>query len=364
MAIKTLKGLKGSEYILAERNDSGIVEFNRSQTFGNTNINGLQSKGMARIFTGEQYEDRFIKLDTLAPKHGHWEDNFDYKYSSISETMVSLFLKNTQEKDNFESVMYDFDIYEQKGHQFSGTTSKNFLEGEDEMELLYSTPHPVEGETTAIGLSDFIERHIDKPQSKAERLEGFIKGFEQAGVNPRKARSFLVQQAGFDLLMGNQDRLNNPGNFVFKYNQATKSLTPLNLDYGRCLQIKWPQTTEDKYVKDEFYQEDVEDYAKNFSDGSDSIIGDKMAAKPDELKGILKDFGFQPFHVNLTQLKADLNEFRDKVLASDLPIDNFVNIKVDAFVESLENGPYKDLYKDVSPELSTEKETQNDSINF
>lgn len=364
MTIKTLKGLKGSEYILAERAKDGHVVFNPSQTFGNTNINGLQSKGMARIFTGEQYEDKFVKLDALAPKKGHWEDNLDYKFSSVSEHMVSLFLKNSKDIPDFNSVQYEFDVYEQKGVRLSGTSSDNFLSGEDEMELLYATPYPVAGETTAITLDEFADQHIDRPQSKSQRLQGFIDGYVNAGVKPEVAKRFLVQQVGFDLLLGNQDRLHNPGNFVFKYDAASKELTPLNLDYGRCLQMNWPQTMEDRYTKDEFYQDDVEEYAQNFSDGSDAIIGDKMAAKPDELIEIINEFGFKPFNVDIPQLKADLEDFRTKVIDADLGIDNFVNLKVDAFVESLENGPYKDLYKDVSLETELEKDTSHDSIDF
>lgn len=364
MVIKSHRGLKGSEYILAERNSEGIVQFNRAQTFGNAHINGLQSKGMARIFEGETFKDKFVKLDTLVPKRGQWQDNFDYKYSSISETMVSLFIKNIQPQEGFDSVQYDFDIYKQNDSQISGTSSDNFLSGPDEMELLYSTPYPVEGETTAIGLDEFVAQHIDKPQSKAQRLQGFINGYINAGVDPKEAKTFLVQQAGFDLLMGNQDRLNNPGNFVFKYDVANKSLKPVNLDYGRCLQINWPQTMEDRYTKDEFYDEDIAEYAQNFANGSDAIIGDKMAANPDELKSILEDFDFKPFRVNLSQLKTDLNEFRATVMASDLPINNFVNIKVDAFMESLENGPYRDLYTEISHETQLEKDTQHDEIDF
>lgn len=357
MVIKSRNGLKGSEYILSERNSEGIVQFNHAQTFGNSHINGLQSKGMARIFDGETFEDKFVKLDTLVPKRGQWQDNFDYKYSSISETIVSLFIKNTQPQKGFDSVQYDFDIYQQNDSQISGTSSDNFLSGPDEMELLYSTPYPVEGETTTIGLNDFVAQHLDKPQSKAQRLQGFINGYIKAGVDPKAAKTFLVQQAGFDLLMANQDRLNNPGNFVFKYDVANKSLKPVNLDYGRCLQINWPQTMEDRYTKDEFYDEDVAEYAQNFANGSDAIIGDKMAAKPDELKSILEDFDFKPFRVDMSQLKADLENFRTKVISTKLGIDNFVNLKVDAFVEFLETGPYRDLYTNISHETQLEKDT-------
>lgn len=364
MAIKSMKGLKGSEIILAERTNKGTIEFNSNQTFGNPNINGLQAKGMARIYTGPEATEKFVKLDTLSPKRGQWEDNFDYKYSSISENIVSLFLKNSQPQSDFSSVIYDFEVFEQNGSSIPGTTSQNFLTGDDELELLYSTPFPVEGETTAIGLQEFIDKHIDKPQSKSEKLQGFIDGYIEAGVNPTVAKNFLVQQAGFDLLMGNEDRLNNPGNFVFKYDQASKSMTPMNLDYGRCLQINWPQTMEERYVKDEFYDEDVSDYAKEFSSGSDSIIGDKMAANPKNLMTILKDFDFKPFQVNLKNLKSDLKEFVNTVKDQHLGIDNFVNIKVDSFIESLENGPYKALYNDISHQFQTEKEPLHDSVNF
>lgn len=195
----------------------------------------------------------------------------------------------------------------------TGTYSKNYLK-ENEVERILSTEDKAD-EHVAVKIDEYAEKVVDaKPN---QRLHNLVQMFTEDGVPEQIAHDFLVQQAGFDILTGNNDRLNNPSNYVIAYNEQTHQSRPINLDYGRCLQISsWAQTMNDNLqIGDQYYQDDLQDFAYGFG-SNDSIfqsysVSDSVAQ--------LKENGFQPLVIDKHGLDEDLSALVDQIKAANVP---------------------------------------------
>lgn len=321
-----------------------------NHNFGNTNVNGLQHKGAIAI-GNEAY---FAKLDDLNPSiNGKWEDSFDVQYSSLSETLSAIFAKNIKNKHNFDCVDYQFGIFNIKGDVKSGTISKNFLkENESERVLALgrkTDPH------TLITTDDYAENIMDV--NTQARLDNLLKYFTEHNVPYEHAKEFLINQAAFDIMLGNTDRLGNPSNFIIAYNNKTETGRLVNFDFGRTLPMIWTQTTEDKYDMS-WLDEDLEDYSNALSHNNDSILS---SFSYNEALQFLKDNGFEPFEIDIDNFKKDLKELNDKIQNSELPFKKFAEVKIKAFEESLNLNKFKDLYK---PYSKTKSIDFNHNISF
>lgn len=321
-----------------------------NHNFGNTNVNGLQHKGAIAI-GNEAY---FAKLDDLNPSiNGKWEDSFDVQYSSLSETLSAIFARNIKNKLNFDCVDYQFGIFNIKGDVKSGTISKNFLkENESERVLALgrkTDPH------TLITTDDYAENIMDV--NTQARLDNLLKYFTEHNVPYEHAKEFLINQAAFDIMLGNTDRLGNPSNFIIAYNNKTETGRLVNFDFGRTLPMIWTQTTEDKYDMS-WLDEDLEDYSNALSHNNDSILS---SFSYNEALQFLKDNGFEPFEIDIDNFKKDLKELNDKIQNSELPFKKFAEVKIKAFEESLNLNKFKDLYK---PYSKTKSIDFNHNISF
>lgn len=226
--------------------------------FGNTNINGLQHKDNLQIDS----VPHFVKLDSLSPAvNGTWKSDFNAQYSSVSEALTSILAKNIKNADSLNSVLYEWREFELNGQKVTGTISKNFLQAHEEEHVLAVDrkidPH------THLSVKDYEENMYDAPTDT--RIQNLTKAFSDIKADPKDIHQFLIQQAAFDMLVGNQDRLNNPSNFVFAYNVKDQSSRMVNLDYGRTLPLIWTETTENNYSVEEFLQEDLIDFADNLN---------------------------------------------------------------------------------------------------
>lgn len=312
-----------------------------NHNFGNTNVNGLQHKGAIAI-GNEAY---FAKLDDLNPSiNGKWEDSFDVQYSSLSETLSAIFARNIKNKHNFDCVDYQFGIFNIKGDVKSGTISKNFLkENESERVLALgrkTDPH------TLITTDDYAENIMDV--NTQARLDNLLKYFTEHNVPYEHAKEFLINQAAFDIMLGNTDRLGNPSNFIIAYNNKTETGRLVNFDFGRTLPMIWTQTTEDNYDMS-WLDEDLNDYSNALSHNNDSILS---SFSHNEALQFLKDNGFEPFEIDIDNFKKDLKELNDKIQNSELPFKKFAEVKIKAFEESLKLDKFKDLCKPYSKTTS------------
>lgn len=316
----------------------------QGERFGKQHIAGMQQKDFINL----DGDDKFAKLDTLSPNQaGNWKDRYDFQYSSVSEAMVSC-LTNNIKNPTGRTVDYQFNTFKIDGETVSGTISNNFLVDKHEFEINMGI-NGDHGHGQFESNNQYAEEIVDA--SPNDRLNNMTKRFVEAGVDESEARKFLVQQAGFDVLVGNNDRLENPGNFSVVYNHKEGTAEPLNMDYGRCLQLPtWTNTMEENLdMNADFIDEMNEENAEDLLGESMSITGSSHPAKSLEF---LKENGFEPFQIDMEGFKHDLAELNDKIQASDLPFKKFAQMKMNAFEQVFEREDTQALFEDASLELN------------
>lgn len=335
--------------VLAEKNGNHIII---TDNFGNTNVNGLQHKGAIQI-NNESY---FAKLDDLNPTvNGQWEKRFDVQYSSLSEALSSILIKNIQSKKDFDSVEYEFATFNINGKSSTGTISKNYLR-DNELERVLAIGRTVDPHTL-ITTDEYAEKIMDV--SNQDRFDHFIKYFTDHNVPYDHAKSFLIQQAAFDIMTGNNDRLGNPSNFIIAYNDKTQTGRLINFDYGRTLPLLWTEMTETNYDMS-WLEEDIESNAKNINLDNDSIISSLTKEQTIEF---LKQNGFKPFEINMDNLKKDLESLNKIIQNSNVPFRKFAEVKIKSFEKTFEQPLMKQFYVDKSAKPSIDFSKKVSTLN-
>lgn len=331
--------IKESDYIQTTRDKNNTVVFDPDDKFGHVSAVGMQHKGAAYIDGNK----KFIKLDDLNPTvRGDWKDPLNFQYSSVSDAIVSCLVENMGDDPRFQSVTYTFERFDNRGVISTGTASDNFLKDREVEHILAI------GRESSTDVLIPIDEYDDdiftkKPDTKLDKL---VSIFESDHMSKDDAKHFLVQQAGFDLLTGNQDRIGNPSNFVLAFNTRTKTARPINLDYGRCVQIEWTPTLEERF---DFNA----DYVEEMIDGAASdIISDTGCDGLFKNVDDLKRHGFEPFNIDKQRLHDDLDALVERMEASDVPFKKFAKVKVEAFKRALEHDKVKDLWVDTSLSLN------------
>lgn len=334
-------------YPLATKKDD-IYQFSKHK-FGSQAISGMQHKGIA-VFEDGEY---FVKLDTLSPAvSGTLQPHFDVQYSSISEAIVSCFLKHAD--CSMDSTIYEIGLFEKDNKSITGTRSRNYLD-EYEVEYILSSGYTGEQHTT-MTRDNYIEKIADV--STDTRIQNLENAMVLEGMERSTARQFLIQQAGFDLLTGNNDRLHNPSNFVMAYNVDTQTTRPINMDYGRCLQIGeiWSNHMEAHYLP-EYLDEDTDVFASTMD--NDSIIS---ALRDDEQLDYLVDHTFIPFRVDTAGLNIEFENLKKVFLSEKFPCPNFALAKLETFRKRLELPFMKQLWQDTTLTLSEVKGLERQEI--
>lgn len=331
--------LKESDYIQTTRDKNNTVVFDPNDKFGHVSAVGMQHKGAAYVDGNK----KFIKLDDLNPTvRGDWEDPFNYQYSSVSDAIVSCLIENMGDDPRFQSVTYTFERFDNRGVISTGTASDNFLKDREVEHIL-----AIGRESSTDVLISIKEYDEDIFKNKSDtQLDKLASIFESDHMSKDDAKHFLVQQAGFDLLTGNQDRMGNPSNFVLAFNTRTKTARPINLDYGRCVQIEWTPTLEERFDFDADYVEEMID------DAVTDITSDKSCDGLFKNVDGLKAQGFEPFSIDKQGLHDDLDALVERMEASDVPFKKFAKVKVEAFKRALEHDKVKELWVDTSLSLN------------
>ena len=241
-----------------------------------------------------------------------------------------------QSTKNFDSAQYEFATFDVNGKTTTGTISKNYLR-ENESERVLAIGRTVDPHTI-ITTDEYAEEIMDV--SNQERFNHFIKYFTDHNVPFDHAKSFLVQQAAFDIMTGNTDRLGNPSNFIIAYDNEKQTGRLINFDYGRTLPLLWTQQSEDVYDMS-WLEEDISDYSKSIVDSNDSIISSLTKS---EAADFLKSNGFKPFEIDVDNLKKDLHQLNQQIQTSSAPFKKFAEAKIKSFEMSLDSDTIKQFY--------------------
>lgn len=319
----------------AER-DGQYIKFSYKK-FDSDKFKGNQRKGFVFFKKNDgTLTKQFVKLDEISrATKGQFKSNFDYQYASVSEDMSSIFLRSLVNNDSdFTSVdNYQFEMFEIENRLVSGVLVDDYVQPGHLEKIL---THKIQDEPYnqyLVNYNEFIKNVATCTVSKIV-LKNLIQFFVRYGVNFDQAKHFLVQQAGFDMLLGNIDRKENSGNFVFIAND--QQVIPINFDYGRMLQIIWTDKTEMKFSNGKFSSEDIKEITLDYVE---SIIGMRggiiNSTNREENIQFLLDNGFQPFKIDLEILQEKLSLHVDKIEHLKPEIKHFVRMKARVLLQLL-----------------------------
>lgn len=176
-------------------------------------------------------------------------------------------------------------------------------------------------------------------------LNNMIELFERYNVPKEEAKKFIIQQAGLDLILGNNDRKENPGNFVFLVHSGKNENTPLNMDYGRCLQVIWTETSEKKIGEFTDREEIIKEMAKeeaNLFKGGGLFGGSNLKKSVD----FLLDNGFEPLNLNKNEFLKSFEDLEEKINKNNLELKYYLKLKKEFIINILENKEINRLLKE------------------
>lgn len=282
---------------------------------------------------------KFAKLDEISrsTKGLGFKPDYNYQYSSVSEDYVSVFLNSIITKDPyFYSVnSYLFNLFSLENRLVTGVLIDNFvISGHLEKILTNSNGDEIYNQYR-VSYADFIDR-VATGSDLNSILKNLIAFLNQYGVSNEIAKHFIIQQAGFDLLLGNIDRKDNAGNFVMISDfTATKMV---NFDYGRMVQIFWTESTEIRFREGAFAKKEMEEIV---SDYVDAVIQSRGGVfnnvNLDNNIDFLLDNGFQPFQVDLNKMKLQLFQHVKRIKLRAPEIEYFARIKAAVLIQLVQD---------------------------
>lgn len=288
-------------------------------TFGNKNIHGMQKKGLMTI----NGESKFVKLNA-EHLNREWQSP-DYSNMSVTDAIVGAFVRHIKQDSGFECAGYELAQFIDGTDSVLGTISENYLAHRQAEKILNNSSNG-HSPNTIIDLSQYVDEIYDLYGADANetRLSNMSKIFQTQNMSDEKARHFLIQQAGFDILLSNMDRKDNPSNFTIAYEVGTKEGTPINFDYGRCLPLDWAPSMMDSYDVDAYFEEDVDEMLENLSHSNNALLSYSDRKKSLEF---LNAHGFVPFEVDFSGLEDELQSMTDFLYEIDSPNARYADAK-------------------------------------
>lgn len=315
------------------------------KSFSDKRLKGAQRKGMIFI---DDTQEMFVKADevTKAREDVKFQEKHDFKYSSITEEIVSRLIDNMNLDLDFPCLTYEFSIIVENNKEISATISNNYINnGYLEQILTDWINEPYESYLIDF---DSFEKNIKNNHSNEEILNIMIEYYKRYGVDNGLAKYFIIQQAGFDLLTGNIDRKGNCTNTVF-IAKKDNEVIPFNIDFGRCLQMEWTDTTDNRISglldDNELMNEIEQDYSDSIISVNGGILGNQPSFK-DNVEFILNN-GFKPFKINYRNLEHDLNHSCNKIKILKPSLYNFARIKSNALLKLLKDERTQQLWEEV-----------------
>lgn len=305
--------------------------------FGLKDAEGVQFKGTVILQTEDRLFNKYVKLDALNPKRNlkYTVNSFDVLYPSVSEAVVSQLLESSD--IGLKSVIYHFETVNANGKTYTGTISDHFVE-KGCHEFILSKQNQV---GAMINHDDFIHNVIENGDN-SDILNVLNAMFQERTESDKDFKAFIIKQAAFDMLVGNEDRKGNATNFTFIINKLNHDIEPVNLDYGRCLGSVWTETTESKALSDAM----IEERAQRVVDGNRVGGGIfKGLVSADIKNGIdfLFENGFEPFQIDLGKLRHNLEGLANKTRGMHL--EYYTRYKIALLFKTLEHKEIKRLWR-------------------
>ncbi|WP_125708185.1 hypothetical protein [Lacticaseibacillus porcinae] len=328
--------------------DDGSLMVLSQRPFGDSRFKGNQRKGMVYTKFGDQVFERCVKLDDHRDRQRHFKPEYDFQYPSISEVITAYLTNNFHHEAFLSRLSYSFEVIQEHGRQITGSSAPNFL-GDDGLEVILAndSPNPEIYEHYAVTMEEFAHNVADCGDNQQTLLH-LIDYYQRYGVSPEHAKRFLVQQAGFDLLVGNTDRKQNMGNFVM-IQRLNGLVHPLNFDYGRCLPMYWTDRINAQFGSGKLQLGEVEleqDYANDVIRTRGGIFGNRTRFE-DNVKELLNN-GFMPFQIDHRTLTNRLNDLCEEVQFKAPQLYWYARTKANVLLRVLADPKTQALWEDCS----------------
>lgn len=312
-------------------------------TFGDNGLKGNQHKDVLEI-AGVPH---MIKRDNVNPESGiGWKnDNYDFAYASVAETIVSIFAQHLAPREDFVSARYDFVVLDDQFTQQSASASPLFT-SPSQSDFVLTDARGLDRKVL-ISLEEFGDNLVDKkPRERFFDLVKLFAGFD--GIDEAQAASFLAHQVAFDIVTLNQDRHENPGNIGLVIDELTDQAQLINYDFGRCLPTPtnlWTEQYEANYT-DDMLAEDLADYAKDrtLAQANHSLLNGLTF---EESLAFIKEQGFQPFELDRTGFDQAAQALLETINQTNLPIKTFAKAKLARFQTILDSDWAQQLVRSV-----------------
>lgn len=346
----------GSSEVTLGKRKGNIIELSGKQ-FSDPKLLGLQRKGFIYIENDDSnlHTEKFVKIDKESfSKPGKFKDNYDVLYSSITEDIVSRLLDNMVYSGTMNSLTYTFHLFDMNGEKITGTTSNNYIK-ENYLEIVLSYHNPraemdakynTDEKYFPIKFGDYLHEVIDS-YDNSSIFNALVKYYTSIGVKEEVAKSFIVQQAAFDILISNTDRRENSTNSI-----AIKSFDkciPINLDYGRSLPIIFKEADTKIFAEmdEETWKLRVEGISEFVTGELGMISAESIMSKNIEF---LFENGYKKFKINMNRLKKDLEHSCERIKQLTPELYEFAKVKAGILLFRLESEELSGLWEDVHEE--------------
>lgn len=290
-----------------EKDDLGYFSYLTNEDINagdySNNIGGTQPKTLT-------CNDRYIKFDKIELDINNKID-FAFSYPSITETVCSSLIRNSDIYKRIRCADYHLGVYLDKNNTLNDNSSKTFSISEDfkmeyEDEYRLASPYGAnKASFTLMKTEDYrseIFETLKLNESKDIIINNIIKNF--SNIDKKKLEKQFDDKCAIDILFGNKDIRNNPGNFIVLYNNSNNNVNIISMDYGRCLHFGETNT----YIK--------------YDD--------------------LKDF--EPFLINMKEFKKECEQIKFRLRDENLK--SFFNSSIDKLLHNLDK--YPNLWVDTS----------------
>lgn len=268
-------------------------------------IGGSQPKTVSK-------DAKYIKFDNEeADSNG--KINYAFSYPSITETVCSSLIRNSDIFTRIRCANYHLGVYIDKNNSLNDSKtfsiSESFIGAREEEYRLASAYGANKMHNTLMKTEDYrseIFETLKINESKNIIINNIINSFSNCNINIERLNKQFDDKCAIDILFGNRDIRNNPGNFIVSYNNddVENKVNIISMDYGRCL---------------------------HFGESNTYMSYDDF-----------KDF--EPFKINIKEMKKECNQI--KLRLRDENLRSFFNSSIEKLISNL--NKYPNLWMDVS----------------
>lgn len=271
------------------------------------NIGGSQPKTST-------VNNEYIKFDNIElDDYGKIDSKFSYP--SITESICSSVLRHSNIPNKIRCANYYFGIYmdndmNDKYGCSSFSISENYRQNFENEYILASPYGSGQASNSIMRTDDYRDEIFETLRPKESQniiIDSIMKKFKNC--DRIKLEDQFVNKCAIDILFGNKDIRNNPGNFIIVCNENENSQPDIvSMDYGRCI---------------------------HFSESNTYMSKNE----------IINNIYFKPYEININEIRNECKQMKIRI-RENIQLCSFIDITYDRLINNLNKN--KELWIDIS----------------